>query len=267
MFLKTIYKPAVIVILLASCIAGCNSGTVAPVVFSTPAISGNPTILPTSTIIAAVTPRLPSPTFALSDYAFPSSIDPAKSYLFYLHGKIIEDQGLPAISPDFGEYEYADILAKLSRYGFVVISEVRPKNTDGLKYASKIAVQVKALLKLGVPAKNITVVGASQGAGVAISVSNLLENNNMNFVLLAICAPDTVQEFIQNQIFLYGNVLSIYDSSDKLAGSCQELFSASEGKGLSNHSEIILHVGTGHGILYKPLDEWIIPAVQWARKP
>ncbi len=70
--------------------------------------------------------------------------------------------------------------------------------------------------------------------------------------------------------YLHGkiiDVLSIYDSADEFAGSCQELFSFSEGKGISKHDEIILHVGTGHGILYKPLDEWMIPVVQWTGKP
>ena len=75
---------------------------------------------------------------ALPAYAFPDTIDPAKQYLFYLHGKIIEDQGIPAVSPEYGEYEYEAILKKLSGYGFVVISEPRPKNTDGVEYAKKI---------------------------------------------------------------------------------------------------------------------------------
>jgi hypothetical protein len=52
-----------------------------------------------------------------------------------------------------------------------------------------------------------------------------------------------------------------------LAGSCQELFSFSEGKGISKYNEIVLNVGKGHGILFKPLDEWIIPVIQWAGKP
>ncbi len=30
------------------------------------------------------------------------------------------------------------------------------------------------------------------------------------------------------------------------------------------HEELILNIGTGHGILYKPLDEWILPTVEWA---
>jgi hypothetical protein len=203
----------------------------------------------------------------ISNYAFPNSIDPTKQYLFYLHGRIIEDQGIPAIDPIYGEYEYGAILKKLGGYGFVVISEQRPKNTDGKEYARKITEQVTALLDAGVPAKNVIVVGASKGAGIAIFVSHFLENEGVNFVIMAICTPGEVDYLKQNQIFLYGNILSIYDSVDKLAGSCRELFSFSEGKGISKHEEVVLNVGTGHGILYKPLDDWIIPVIQWAGKP
>ena len=181
--------------------------------------------------------------------------------------QIIEDQGIPAISPDFGEYENGAILEKLSGYGFVVISEQRSKNTDSGEYARKVTEQVTALLNAGVPAENITVVGASKGAGIAILSSNFLENKEINFVIMAICDPGTVEGLRQNQMFLYGNVLSIYDSADEFAGSCEELFSFSEGNGISRYDEIILNIGTGHGILYKPLDEWIIPAVGWARQP
>ncbi len=38
----------------------------------------------------------------------------------------------------------------------------------------------------------------------------------------------------------------------------------SEGNGLGRHDEIVLQVGTGHGILFKPLDEWVLPTVEWA---
>jgi hypothetical protein len=211
------------------------------------------------------TPSTTPPIFE-STYAFPEQIDPGQFYLFYLHGKIIEDQGIPAISPDFGEYQYFEILERLSGYGFDVISEQRSKNTDSLEYANKIASQVKELLAAGVPAKNITLVGASKGAGIVIYVSHLLENEAINFVFLAICHPDTVEAFKQAQIHLYGNVLSIYDSSDVLAGSCQALFEFSEGKGLTRHEEIVLTVGTGHGILFQPLDEWVLPTIHWAGK-
>ncbi len=191
--------------------------------------------------------------------------NPEQPYLFYLHGKIIEDQGLPAVSPDFGVYEYQAILEALANHGFEVVSEVRPANTDGVVYARKIAEQVATLLDSGVPPAAITIVGASKGAGIAILVSNFLENPEINFVLMSICNPENVQSMVVSEIRLYGNVLSIYDRGDPMAGSCQDLFHASEGGGLSRYAEIELQLGLGHGILYRPLDEWVIPAVEWAR--
>jgi hypothetical protein len=253
-------RHGLIFFLTASFIAGCGSTqNTTPVSESAPIPTAS-LILPTSTLQQA------PPSFDLSKYSFPKSVDPTKQYMFYLHGKIIEDQGIPAISPDYGEYEYQAILEKLSSYGFVIISERRAINTDSMEYAERISKQIKVLLDSGVPANNITVVGASKGAGITIFVSYLLQNENINYVIMAICDPATVGELRQNGISLYGNVLSIYDSTDELAGSCQELFSFSEGKGISNSKEIILHVGRGHGILFKPLDEWIMPTIQWAGK-
>jgi hypothetical protein len=253
-------KQGLIFFLAASFIAGCGGAqNTIPVAESIP-LSSTSLFVPGST--AQQTPS----TFELSKYAFPISVDSTKQYLFYLHGKIIEDQGIPAISPDYGEYEYQAILEKLGSYGFVVISEQRAKNIDSMDYAKRASEQVKVLLDSGVPAYNITIVGASKGAGITILVSHLLENEKINFVIMAICDPATVAELKQNEISLYGNVLSIYDSADELAGSCQKLFSFSLGKGISKYSEIVLNVGTGHGILYKPLDEWIKPVIEWAGK-
>ena len=195
-------------------------------------------------------------------YEFPDSIDSSQRYMFYLHGKILEDQGLPAISPEYGEYEYEAILKSLREHGFIVISEQRPKDTASFAYAKRVQKQVQVLIEAGVPAENITVVGASKGAAIAVLVSHLLENDEVNFVLLGACHPDTVDEFMQDQVRLVGNVLSIYDSVDKWAGSCQEFFSYSE---LTNSDEIVLEIGTGHGILYQPLDAWVLPTVEWAK--
>jgi len=254
-------RQAIILFLIAFFIAGCGSNQNATSTLETASVPQ------TSSIPQASAAPQPSPAFDISKYSFPESIDSTKHYLFYLHGKIIEDQGMPALSPDYGEYEYQAILEKLSSYGFIVISEQRAKNTDSMEYAKRISEQVTNLLNSGVPENNITIVGASKGAGIAIFISHLLENKGLNFVIMAICDPATVEELKQNEISLYGNVLSIYDSTDELAGSCQELFSFSEGKGISKHNEIVLNVGTGHGILFKPLDAWIMPVIQWARKP
>jgi hypothetical protein len=184
--------------------------------------------------------------------------------MFYLHGKIIEDQGLPATSPEYGEYQYEEILGALQSYGFVVISEQRPRNADVTEYARSVVGQINDLLRSQVPGGSITVVGASKGAAIAMLVSNLLADSKVNYVLLGACNPPTVDELMQQGISLSGNVLAIYDSSDQYAGSCAGLFSYSEGKGLGHRSELVVDVGTGHGILYEPLSEWVVPTVKWA---
>ena len=226
-------------------------------------------IRPTNSVVFTSTSEQSSPVFDLSKFAFPKSIDTTKHYLFYIHGRIIEEQGIPAMDPVFGEYEYQPILERFSSYGVVVISEQRVKNTDPIEYAKRIQEQVTTLLNAGVPATNITVVGASKGAFIAIYVSHFLENQEIKFVIMGICNSEIVADLKQNRIFLYGKVLSIYDSADyQYGGSCEELFALSEGnKGLSRYDEIVLNIGTGHGILYKPLDEWITPVIQWARDP
>jgi hypothetical protein len=59
-------------------------------------------------------------------------------------------------------------------------------------------------------------------------------------------------------------VLSIFDYKDQYAGSCKELFSFSVGKGINQYDEVVLQIGTGHAILYQPLDAWILPVIEWA---
>lgn len=200
-------------------------------------------------------------------FAFPSQSDPASRYLFYLHGRILEDQGLPAISPEFGEYRYEEILEVLESYGFVVISEQRPRNANGWEYAQRTARQVTDLLADGVPPSSITVVGASKGAAIAVGVSHLVGNPEVNYVLLATCHPTVIDEWLQQGVTLSGNVLAIYDfADDEYSGSCEDLFDVSRAKGLGRHREIVLQVGTGHGILYEPLPEWVLPTVRWANQ-
>jgi hypothetical protein len=258
-----------LMVLLAIVLVSC-----APLATATSSETPMPTatiasIPPKNSVVPTSTSEQSPPVFDLSKFAFPKSVDTKKHYLFYIHGRIIEEQGIPAVDPVFGEYEYQAILERLSSYGFVVISEQRVKNTDFIEYTNRIQEQVTTLLDAGVPATNITVVGASKGAYITIYVSHFLENQEIKFVIMGICNSEILTDLKQNHIFLYGKVLSIYDSADyQYGGSCEELFTLSEGNGgFSRHDEIVLNIGTGHGILYKPLDEWITPVIQWARNP
>lgn len=189
----------------------------------------------------------------------PERIDAGQRYLFYLHGRIIEEQGIRPTSERWGVYEYEAILEALKQRGLVVISEARPRGTEIEAYATKVINQINALLKAGVAPRNITAVGASKGSVIAMVVSMRLKNREVNFVLMGNCNDGTLE---QRQIDLWGNVLSIFDASDDIGGTCQKFFE--KAKGLNKRKEVKLVTGLGHGFLYKAMKEWIDPASAWA---
>jgi hypothetical protein len=190
----------------------------------------------------------------------PAKINVKVRYLFYLHGRIIEDEGVRPISPRYGVYEYEKILDAFKKNGFVVLSEDRPKGTEPRQYADKVIAQIQALLRAGVPEPHITVVGASKGAVITMLISARLKKRRVNFVTMGNCNDATLQQF---GIELWGNVLSVYDASDDLGGSCQQFFD--KATGLNQRQEIKLNTGLGHGFLYRPLKEWLVPTVEWAK--
>jgi hypothetical protein len=189
----------------------------------------------------------------------PQKIDTKARYLFYLHGKIVE-QGIRPTSEKFGVYEYEQILDTFRQSGFVVISEQRKKDTDVEQYAAKVAVQVRRLLRAGVPPRHVTVVGASQGSWMAMLASTYLENRDLNFVLIAACSAE---DAFLRMVNLHGNVLSIYERSD-LAQSCEKF--RADATGLGEYREVEVNTGLRHGFLYRPLKEWVEPTLAWARR-
>lgn len=182
----------------------------------------------------------------------------AQKYLFYLHGKIVEDQGADAVetAQGFGAYEYRNILAAFRKESFTVLSEVRPRNTDPVAYAGKVVKQIDSLLRAGVQPGKITVIGASKGSVIAMHVSSLLKNKDVNFVFMAGCFSD------DDAVNFCGNILSIYEKSDGV-GSCTAIKKRSANP-VPHYKEIELNTGLRHGFLYKPLAEWVKPAVKWA---
>ncbi len=181
-------------------------------------------------------------------------------YLFYLHGRIVEDQGPEAVSSEFGPYRYMEIVGVFADSGFTVVSEVRAPNTDPLSYADSIVQQIERLVALGVPPDAITVVGASKGAVIAMLVATQLVAIPIRFVLLASC-NDTMRRRFSPR--LHGDVLSIYEASDAIGQSCREIFA--ESPQLRDRRELRLQTGLGHGFIFHPLPEWVGPTVRWAR--
>ena len=88
--------------------------------------------------------------------------------VFYLHGRIIEVEGVQPTHPRFGLYDYLGVVDALQANGATVIADVRSGNTNVLEYAHGVVDQIEALIESGEPANNITVVGFSKGGAIAI---------------------------------------------------------------------------------------------------
>jgi hypothetical protein len=196
----------------------------------------------------------------------PSKVDTAKKYIFYLHGRIIEEQGIRPVSDKYGTYEYEKILNSLAETGFNIISEPRQKNTDSFEYAKKVVAQIDSLLKFGVPTKNITVIGASKGAVIAVFISHILKREESKFVIMAICNEQMASFWKENKIILWGKILYIFDTNDEIAGSCESYLDILKSDGLKEYKEIEVKLGLGHGLLYSPFKEWVVPALEWANQ-
>jgi hypothetical protein len=192
----------------------------------------------------------------------PDDVDPTARYLIYLHGRIIEEQGVRPTHPVFGIYEYEAILQAFADRGFVVISEARSAGTDAAAYARRVAAQVTSLLEAGVPPEHITVVGFSKGGGIAILTSSLLANDRLNFVFMASCGPWYAD---RPEIVPRGRLLGMREVSDDLAGPCDALFARSPAG--ADQNQIILELGGGHGAFYRPHSEWIDAVKAWALVP
>jgi pimeloyl-ACP methyl ester carboxylesterase len=190
----------------------------------------------------------------------PLTVDTSQTYLFYLHGGVVQDQGIHAVSEYYGKYEYLAILDSLRSRGFQVISEARPKGTEVEDYAAKIAGQVDSLLEKGVSPRKIVIVGASLGAYMALEAAHRLQNSNVSYVLIGLCSEYAVSRYLSYGNNLYGNFLSIFERSDSKA-SCREIFKDKPAE--TRFHEIELNMGIDHAFLFKPYDEWVIPMVEW----
>lgn len=190
----------------------------------------------------------------------PAHPNPQATYVFYLHGRIVQEEGRHAVSPRYGPYEYDAIVDALAAPGNVVIGQVRKKGTRADAYAKSVAAQVRGLLAAGVPPEHVTVVGASMGGYIALRVSTEVDDPHVGYVVMGICDGETIPIFRGR---LHGEVLSIYEASDR-EGSCGPLLDGAPG--VTRHAEIRLETGLAHGFLFRPLPVWTKPALDWVRE-
>jgi len=183
------------------------------------------------------------------------------NHIFYLHGRIIELQGIDAVSENFGEYEYEEIIKELEINGAKVHSEIRNQQTDVETFCQKISNQIDSLINEGIKPEKITVIGASKGAIMAMIISDM-NKNPINYILLA--ANNNAIE-TENHWNLKGRVLGIYEKTDLLAGKNYDFWIEASTDAIQFH-QVEINTGLGHGFLYKPIKDWMEPAHNWISK-
>ncbi len=181
-----------------------------------------------------------------------------KTYIIYLHGRIIEEQGTTPTHPEYGLYDFPAVVAALGSRGAEVIADVREPGADMYEHAGKTISKIEQLINHGVAPGNIVVVGFSKGGGIAINVSSFLGRKDLRYVILASCHPAYAD---LDHYRLTGKVLSIFESSDELAYSCRE-FAEREPRPTS-FDELEISTGKRHGAFYQPRREWIGPLLDW----
>jgi hypothetical protein len=192
---------------------------------------------------------------------FPDSIHATERYVIYSHGFIVEGNDPKPVSPKYGQYDFPAIKQSLFKDGgFNLIAYQRPRSSDD-SYAGTLQSWVRRLLDAGVKPGRITLVGFSRGAGLTALASSGLASARINTALIAICEDGEVSH--ASGLNLGGNLLSIYETSDELGGSCGKLAARSH---LKSFKEVSISTGKKHGAFFQPLLEWIQPLKAWIAK-
>jgi hypothetical protein len=173
----------------------------------------------------------------------------------------LETHELHEPHPTFGRVEYNEIITRFEDSGFEVISEKRKENVNTREYALKVVAQIGSLIEHGTNPSSITIIGTSKGGYIAQYVSTLANNPDLNYVFIGSFQNSDIHNI--PEINFCGNILTIFEKSDPFSVSAIERKKLSTCT-IKNFKEIEVNTGLGHGFLFKPLDVWIEPAIQWA---
>jgi len=198
--------------------------------------------------------------FSLLIIALLNSCSPQKikKHVFYLHGRIIELQGLDANHAQYGKYEFENILAALEAPNHILYAEVRDSLTDVNRFCRKISNQIDSLIAEKVDPKNICVIGASKGGVMAMQISDQ-NPNPIKYVLLG--ANNSFIE-AENDWNLKGYILGFYESTDQIADADYSHW-LNRSPDTKKFIQVEITTGKGHGFLYQAHEEWVKPTLAW----
>ena len=184
-----------------------------------------------------------------------------QKFIFFFHNRFLENNDLDAEHREYGRAEYAEIMAAFKKEGFNILSEKRKGNVDAREYALKIRGQMDSLILKGVKNENITVIGTSKGGYIAQYVSTFMADPKINYVFIGSYQDSDMEQI--PEINFCGNILNIYEKTDPYGVSAKKRKEASSCT-INRFKEVELNTGLKHGFLFKAMDEWIKPCVDWA---
>ncbi|MBE0645474.1 MAG: hypothetical protein IH600_15435 [Bacteroidetes bacterium] len=195
----------------------------------------------------------------------PDDIDVNLSYVFYLPDEVVTPDDPQPRHPEYGEYQYAEIVNRISAARFTVITQPRETTAHPYLVAADIAKQIRQLADAGVPASHIGIVGAGQGAVIAITAVSKLGDSDLQVVLLSACSAPFIDYWEKENELLSGNVLSFYVAGSTRRGPCLPFLEYCGAGRVKQHREIALPESVGEGYFYKGTADWMLPAIAWLR--
>jgi pimeloyl-ACP methyl ester carboxylesterase len=189
-------------------------------------------------------------------------------HLLYLHGRIVQEQQKPRpYHPEFGYYELDQILAAFRERGFEVKGPLRPRAATTSEAADAAVAEVRSLLRSGVPADHVTVVGASMGGIISLLAAARLQAPQVRFCVLGVCLSSNVKRLLAEEGHEpRGRILAIREKTDDLTVDCDPWSRTDPPRAPLVAREIVLDTRLRHGFLYRPMPEWLDPVVAWAMR-
>ncbi len=180
-----------------------------------------------------------------------------RDLVIYLHNAWYEKHKDGTPHPKFGVYHLRDIHKALGK-GVDFRAPEREADADPTEAAKDLVALIRTELAAGRKPSAVKVIGASKGGVIGMLASTMLAEPDVRWVIIGGCSPGPLKSFAPK---LTGQILSIYEASDTVAGPCPDkkaLLAAT-----TRFMQIRVETGLDHGFLFSADTAWVTPATDW----